>query len=372
MQHWGIKGKIKVADVVRFAPDASAQDPNQLSLDGVHCLMRPDVVDRVTNNVHFNNQHNDGLQVPAVINGRDVFVLAAPNTRIASDNMTLLEDHVQSSEEMCCILVGHLLHAETLSPDQLPLEVPLTFFSKRMQTRPHAITGSFTHVKKVNDAGAIVILCGRSADGMQLTDPVVTQPPALPTIPVAPPMVQPPAPGGAPPVAVPIVPDPNAVLLQGVLTAIQAMTQMNVESNLRNASMTQQQSSLQAAAMRANQLQLQHLTNHLGNLGQEVGKAIASHPTHHNHAIQATLSPLNVTPGQSNDPRESGSLMRVIPVSMSVPLFNCGPCVQAFQPQPNDKHARRKKKTKCLFYFTLDKALQPSRLFRRSHTDRSR
>jgi len=30
-----------------------------------------------------------------------------------------------------------------------------------------------------------------------------------------------------------------------------------------------------------------------------------------------------------------------------------------------------KKKTKCLIYSTLDKALQPSRLFRRSHTDRS-
>jgi len=30
------------------------------------------------------------------------------------------------------------------------------------------------------------------------------------------------------------------------------------------------------------------------------------------------------------------------------------------------------KKTKCLFYFMLDKALQPGRLFRRLHTDRSR
>ena len=29
------------------------------------------------------------------------------------------------------------------------------------------------------------------------------------------------------------------------------------------------------------------------------------------------------------------------------------------------------KKTKCLFYFTLDKVLQPSRLFRHTHTDRS-
>jgi len=32
----------------------------------------------------------------------------------------------------------------------------------------------------------------------------------------------------------------------------------------------------------------------------------------------------------------------------------------------------KKKKTKYLFYFILDKALQPGRLFRRSHTDKSR
>ena len=61
LQHWGIEGTIKVADVVQFAPDASAQNPNQLSLSSVRRLVRPDAVDRVTNNVHFNNQHNDRL-----------------------------------------------------------------------------------------------------------------------------------------------------------------------------------------------------------------------------------------------------------------------------------------------------------------------
>jgi len=105
--------------------------------------------------------------------------------------------------------------------------------------------------------------------------------------------------------------------------------------------MTQQQSALQAASMRANQLQLQHLTNHLGNLGHEVRRAIASHPTRHNHTIQATLSQPNVAPGQSNDSRVLGSLTRTVPASMSIPSFNYGPYVQAFQPQPNDKHTRR-------------------------------
>jgi len=212
-----------------------------------------------------------------------------------------------------------------------------------MQTHPYPITGSFAYVKKVNDANAIEIPYGRSANGVQITDPVVIQPPVLPPILVVPPPVQPPV-GGAPPAVAPVVdnaPDPNAALLQGVLTAIQAMTQMNVESDLRNASVTQQQSSLQAALMRANQLQLQHLTNHLGNLGHEVGKAIASHPTRHNHTIQATLSQPNVAPGQSNDPRVLGSLTRTPPPSMSIPSFNYGPYVQAFQPELNDKHTRR-------------------------------
>jgi len=36
------------------------------------------------------------------------------------------------------------------------------------------------------------------------------------------------------------------------------------------------------------------------------------------------------------------------------------------------KEGVKKKKTKYLFYFILDKALQPGRLFRRSHTDKSR
>jgi len=55
-----------------------------------------------------------------------------------------------------------------------------------------------------------------------------------------------------PPAAAPVVgnaPDPNAAFLQGVLMATQAMTQMNIESDLRNTSMTQQQSSLQVALM---------------------------------------------------------------------------------------------------------------------------
>jgi len=84
-----------------------------------------------------------------------------------------------------------------------------------------------------------------------------------------------------------------------------------------------------------------HVTNHLGNPGHEVGRAIANHPTRHGHATRATLSQPNVAPGQSNDSRVLGSLTPATPPSMSIPSFNCGPCAQAFQPQPNDKHTRR-------------------------------
>jgi len=117
LQNWGIEGTIKVAEVVQFTPDASAQNPNQLALSSVQRLVRPDIVDRVTDHVHFNNQHNDKPRVQAIINGMDVFMLTAPNTRGASDNVTMLDDHERLSEEMCRILIGHLLYAETLSPD---------------------------------------------------------------------------------------------------------------------------------------------------------------------------------------------------------------------------------------------------------------
>jgi len=112
---------------------------------------------------------------------------------------------------------------------------------------------------------------------------------------------------------------------------MQVMMQVHLQSDQRNASMTQQQAKLQVAALQPQAQQLKHLTNHLGNLGYEVGRAIASHPTQHSHTIQAVLSHPNAVPGQSTDPRALGSLTRAIPVSVSLPMFDCGPCVQAFQ-----------------------------------------
>jgi len=131
-------------------------------------------------------------------------VLAALNARIASNDLAVLEDDVQSSEELCNMLVCHLLCAETPSLDRLPLEVPIVLHAERMQTHPCAITGSFAHVKKVDDANAIEIPCGRDGRGALIADPVTAQPPVLPPILAAPPQAPPPVPGGAPPVAVPV------------------------------------------------------------------------------------------------------------------------------------------------------------------------
>jgi len=195
-----------------------------------------------------------------------------------------------------------------------------------MHTHPHVIVGSFDYVKKVNEANVVVIPYGVDERGTQIVDPPVIQTPtSLP----------------APGTGTGSNPDPNGALLQGVLAAMQTMTQVHIQSDQRNACMSQQQARLQAATLQSNAQQLEHLTNHLGNLGYEVGRAISTHPTCHSHTLQATLSPSNTVAGQSTDPRVLGSLTRPIPVSMSLATFDYGPYVQAYQPQPNDKNTRR-------------------------------
>jgi len=56
LQHWGIKGRIRAGDVVHFVgPDTN------LRLRSVGLILRPDIIERVTNNAHFAYQHNDRL-----------------------------------------------------------------------------------------------------------------------------------------------------------------------------------------------------------------------------------------------------------------------------------------------------------------------
>jgi len=128
------------------------------------------------------------------------------------------------------------------------------------------------------------------------------------------------------------------ILLQGVLAAINMMTQVNAQLDQRNVHMAQQQMQLQAATLRSNAQQLANLGGCMGNIGTEVGKAIANNPTR--STMHATISQPNAVAGQSNDPTQMGSLMHKHPVRMSVPDFDYDPHVQSLQPQPNDKNAR--------------------------------
>jgi len=44
----------------------------------------------------------------------------------------MLEEDVESSQDMCTRLISYLNHADILPPDQLPLEAPLVFYGERM------------------------------------------------------------------------------------------------------------------------------------------------------------------------------------------------------------------------------------------------
>jgi len=239
----------------------------------------------------------------------------------------VLEDNVASTQQMCRMLGRHLAFADTLPPDRLPLRLPLLFYGERMHAHPHATVGSFDYVKKVYEANVVVISYRVDERGVQIDDP--------PAIILPAPTSSAPGTGTSPD------PDPNGALLQGVLAAMRMMTQVHAQSDQRNACMSQQQARLQAATLQSNAQQLEHLSNHLGILGYEVGRAISTHPTHHSHALQATLNPSNTVAGQSTDPRALGSLTRPIPVSMSLATFDYSPYIQAYQPQPNDKNTQR-------------------------------
>ena len=106
------------------------------------------------------------------------------------------------------------------------------FYGERMRVHQCGITGSFEYAKNINDANRVAIPYGLDDNRVQIVDPVVMQPPVIPLIPPAQ-VNQPPVPGGTPPAAhVPgNVQDRNAVLLQGMLAAIQMITQVNVQSD---------------------------------------------------------------------------------------------------------------------------------------------
>jgi len=200
---------------------------------------------------------------------------------------------------MCRMLMRHLAVAQMLPPEQLPVRVPLVFFGRQMITHPCAMPGSFDHVKKVDNAGMTLIPCGIDGYGNQTVDPPALQaPPDAPLPSIAPAA----APGSAPGTGTGSGPalDSNAALLQGAVLAMHHVTQVHAESDMRNASVSQQQAKLQASTFQSQSQMLESLTRNLGNLGHDVGRATASQPSQHNHTLRAALSPPTATVGQSN------------------------------------------------------------------------
>jgi len=179
---------------------------------------------------------------------------------MVAKNATVLEDDVASTQKMCRTLGCHLAFANTLPPDWLPLRVTLLFCGERMHVHPCHTPGSFDCVKKVDDVNAVVISCGTDDNGNQIVDPPVMQTPAVPSVPAA-------MPGNTPGAGTGSGLDLSVALLQSALEAMQMMTQVHLQSDQRNASMTQQQAKLQAAALQSQAQQLEHLTNHMGNIG---------------------------------------------------------------------------------------------------------
>ena len=116
MQHWGIQGTIRAEELVQFS---GFRDPQayQWVLQSKRHLIRPEIIDRVTDKMHFLYQHNDGNRVRVIIDGMLLFVHTVPGTKMTSKNATMLEDHVASTQQMCRILGRHLAFANALPPD---------------------------------------------------------------------------------------------------------------------------------------------------------------------------------------------------------------------------------------------------------------
>jgi len=163
-------------------------------------------------------------------------MLRRPGLARANANLAMLEDAVQSTKEVCNRLAFYINHANTLPDDQLPLEVPLIFYGQQMHLHPHDILGSFEYVQKDDDTGVVVIPYGRELDGTPIVKPPATPATAFPIVP--PPQAgQPDVLGGAPGGAWQV--DPS-VLINGMLAALQAMADLNLQADARNAAMARQ------------------------------------------------------------------------------------------------------------------------------------
>jgi len=173
--------------------------------------------------------------VRLIVNGMDIFMLQGPGQTKARANLSMLQDDVQSTNEVCGRLATYIRFALTLPDDQLPLELPLLIYGQRMHQHPHGMRGLIEYLQKDDDGGVVVMPYGREPDGTPIVEPPVRPVPIFPPLappPLAPPTQpgQPDVPGGAPQA------DPN-VLINSVMAALRAMTELNLQDDARSAAM---------------------------------------------------------------------------------------------------------------------------------------
>jgi len=268
------------------------------------------IVDEVTQLILDLFGHNDRGRVRTVLNSMNVLMLRAPGqSSHHTANLAPLYDDVQATRDTEVRLWQFIERARMLPNNELPLEVPLVFFSGRLCVHPHGVAGSFDYVREENRPDGTTRLPYGQDRGMQILEPVPIPFPPLPPPPQPNPPTQPIPPAAGNAGAAAPQPDPHAAInnaMDAVRAMTQAMVEMNIAADARSAAMARQQMDLQAATLRSNAQQIGQLTatmGNLGNLGHDVGRAIASHPP---PTIQATLSHSSVTPGQSMNPRDMG------------------------------------------------------------------
>jgi len=66
------------------------------------------------------------------------------------ENLAALYDDEQTTQDTEVRLWRFIEHARTLPNNELPLEVPLVFFSGRLRVHPHGVVGSFEYVREEN------------------------------------------------------------------------------------------------------------------------------------------------------------------------------------------------------------------------------
>jgi len=94
-------------------------------------------------------RHNARGRVLTVINGMDIFMLRGLRLSMAtSANLAIMHDDEQMTHEVCTRIADYMNLALSLPDDELPLEVPLVFYSQRIHQHQHRMRGAFEYLVK--------------------------------------------------------------------------------------------------------------------------------------------------------------------------------------------------------------------------------